>query len=265
MDFAVRLSLLYAGIFTAIGVQTPFLPLWLTAKGLDAPMIGALLATGTAARLIAVPLGTRAADGFSSPGIPIMVAAFVAALSVTALAFAGHVATMFALFAALTGAWAVVLPVAESHALRILTLRGRHYGPVRLWGSVSFIAANLGAGWLLTMMAPGELIWTIVAGYWLGTAAAVVVALGDARESHPVQPPPSGPNRIDRRVVLVLAASSLVQASHSQFYGFGSLQWTAAGFSSLQIGMLWAVSVAVEIALFASAARLPAPLRVPQT
>ena len=36
------------------------------------------------------------------------------------------------------------------------------YGPVRLWGSVAFIAGNVGAGLLLEAIAPGHLIWLIV-------------------------------------------------------------------------------------------------------
>ena len=44
-----------------------------------------------------------------------------------------------------------------------LGARGRAYGPVRLWGSVAFIAGNVGAGLLLEWIAPGHLIWLIVA------------------------------------------------------------------------------------------------------
>ena len=40
--FAWRLALFYAALFVALGVQLPFLPVWLAAKGLDADMIGAI-------------------------------------------------------------------------------------------------------------------------------------------------------------------------------------------------------------------------------
>ena len=52
MEFVVRLGLLYTGVFGAIGVQLPFLPVWLAAKGLDEQAIGAVLATAIAARVI---------------------------------------------------------------------------------------------------------------------------------------------------------------------------------------------------------------------
>ena len=33
--FALRLSVFYGGLFVALGIQMPFLPVWLAAKGLD--------------------------------------------------------------------------------------------------------------------------------------------------------------------------------------------------------------------------------------
>jgi PPP family 3-phenylpropionic acid transporter len=243
----------------------PFLPLWLTAKGLHAPAIGALLATGTAARLVAVPLGTRAADRFARPRSAILVATLAGAAAMTLLGFAQQPAELFALYALAAAAWAIALPLAESYALHNLPRHGRTYGPVRLWGSAGYIAATLLAGWLLGLIAPAGLIWLIVAGYWLAAGAAFL--LGDetgagAAALPPLPPEPAGDKR---RRLLVLAASSLVQASHSQFYGFGALQWTAAGLTGLEIGTLWAVSVGVEIVLFAFSARLPAAIAAPLT
>jgi PPP family 3-phenylpropionic acid transporter len=260
MGFSVRLALLYAGIFGAIGVQTPFLPLWLTAKGLDAPAIGALLATGTAARLIAVPLGTRAADRFASTRSAILLGALAGAAAMTALAFAHGAVALFAIYALAAAALAIVLPLAESYALRNLPRHGSAYGPVRLWGSAGYIATTLIAGWLLAVMAPIQLIWMIVAGYWIAAAAAFRLGPDTQRVSlaQTTAVPRAAP-----RLLLVLAASSLVQASHSQFYGFGTLQWTAAGLTGFDIGLLWALSVAVEIALFACSARLPPALGAP--
>ncbi len=48
-----RLSLLYAVVFTEIGIAMPFMPLWLDALGLDARVIGVLLALPIATRIAA--------------------------------------------------------------------------------------------------------------------------------------------------------------------------------------------------------------------
>jgi len=43
-QFSLRLKAFYAALFLVLGVQLPFLPVWLTAKGLDAGAIGIVLA-----------------------------------------------------------------------------------------------------------------------------------------------------------------------------------------------------------------------------
>ena len=56
VGFAPRLAALYAGLFVMGGIQLPFFPVWLKAKGLDPQMVGLVLAAPIVARMIAVPL-----------------------------------------------------------------------------------------------------------------------------------------------------------------------------------------------------------------
>jgi MFS transporter, PPP family, 3-phenylpropionic acid transporter len=65
---------------------------------------------------------------------------------------------------------------------------------------------------------------------------------------------------LDRRQLLFLTAATAIQASHSVYYGFGTLGWYALGYSPQTIGWLWAEGVVAEIALFAAGARLLARL-----
>lgn len=261
MGFAVRLSLLYAGIFGTIGVQMPFLPLWLAAKGLDAPAIGALLAAGTAARLIAVPLGTRAADRLMRPGAALVLAAAAGAAAMTLLGLAHGRPAIFFAYTLATAGFAIVLPLADSQALHGLSARGESYGPVRLWGSAAFVAANLAAGWLMMLITREAFIWLIALGYWVTVATAFLLC---AERAAPAPRPPLPRSRHLRgSILLVLAASSLIQASHALLYGFSTLQWTAAGITGPGIGALWAVGVMAEIALFAFSTRLPALFAAP--
>jgi PPP family 3-phenylpropionic acid transporter len=48
----------------------------------------------------------------------------------------------------------------------------------------------------------------------------------------------------------VAIAGGLIQASHGLLYGFGSIHWTQQGLSAAQVGVLWAVGVGAEIAMF---------------
>src|SRR5882757_704532 len=57
-----RFLLVYSTMFAAFGVASPFLPALLHERGLGPSEIGALLAAGTAIRLITGPVISRLAD-----------------------------------------------------------------------------------------------------------------------------------------------------------------------------------------------------------
>jgi MFS family permease len=57
-----RFLLLYGTMFAAFGVASPFLPALLHERGLGPSQIGAVLAAGTAIRLITGPVLSRLAD-----------------------------------------------------------------------------------------------------------------------------------------------------------------------------------------------------------
>ncbi|HEX2215673.1 MAG TPA: MFS transporter [Xanthobacteraceae bacterium] len=260
MDFAVRLALLYAGLFGAIGIQLPFLPVWLAAKGLDERTIGAVLALATIARLVTVPLGTRAADRLASFKGAIIVGTLGCALSLTILGTVAAPAAIIVFYVLAAAASGPTLPLADAYALRGLTDRGRAYGPVRLWGSAAFIAGTLVAGVLVVWIEPVNIIWILVATYWGAVAAAIGLRpiAGGAPAGN------AGGDKLLVRnpsIVAVIVASSCIQASHALLYGFGTLQWTAAGLGGPAIGTLWALSVLAEIFLFAASARFPPALR----
>ena len=256
--FASRLSVFYGAFFVYTGLSLPFMPAWLAAKGLDAREIGIVLATPLLVRVLVVPVATRLADRFAlRPALVASSAASVAGFSLVGVSagFPAILAT-YALAAAMV---APVLPLGDAFALRGLRDRMGRYGPVRLWGSVSFILANLAGGALLARFGAGEVIWAVVAALALTTAAALALApLGLARE-------PPGPAAVRRAqgspwrspaAVAVMVGASLIQASHAVLYGFATLQWSARGIGGTAIGALWAIGVIAEIGLFALSGRV---------
>src|SRR5438477_11957708 len=60
--FALKLGLFYAAYFFFGGVQLPFFPLWLEARGLDARTIGLIIAVPALVRIIVTPIVTHQAD-----------------------------------------------------------------------------------------------------------------------------------------------------------------------------------------------------------
>lgn len=259
--FSTRLAAFYAAFFVVIGIQLPFLPLWLEAKGLDAETIGLVLAAPMVVRIAAIPLATRAADRRDA-----LRGGMVAGAAATALGYGlvglSDGAWMILLTYALTSiAMTPILPLADAYALKGLTGTRTSYGQVRLWGSAAFIVGSLAAGFLLDWVAPIRLIWFMAAA----AAASVAVAMALAPiAAHAAGPrPPAPPIRLllrHRPFLAVALAASLIQSSHALYYGFSALHWRGAGYDGGTVGLLWAIGVIAEIVLFALSGRLPAAI-----
>jgi MFS transporter, PPP family, 3-phenylpropionic acid transporter len=256
--FVRGLALFYAALFVSIGIQLPFFPLWLEAKGLDAGIIGLVLAAPMVVRLFAVPLLTRLADSRQALWIALVIASGASAAGTIVLGFTEGSLAILLVFALASVPFTPIMPLAEAYALRGLAQIGRAYGPVRLWGSAAFIGGSLGAGWIIDSIAPGNLIW-LIAGALLASTAATFGLV-------PLPPRPHGPERPEPAYRGILrtpgfaaaaAAAGLIQASHAVYYGFSSLDWRAAGLDGATVGVLWALGVVAEIILFAFSGRLP--------
>jgi len=258
--FAWRLALLYAAFFGTTGWHLPFFPVWLSARGLDPAAIGVALAAFQLARIVATPAGTRLADRYSSLNRAAAVAAVATVGAVALLGAARGFPLVLAGVILLSLVSAPLLPLIDAYALKGLGVRGRNFGPVRLWGSVAFIAANLAGGLMFGLIAPTSLIWLILAGHCsIAVAALMLVPL--PRDEMPAHRPAAGRSHLRRPAFLAIAAAgSLIQASHAVYYGFATLDWTARGFDGVTIGVLWGLGVIGEIVLFALAARMPAAI-----
>ena len=261
--FALRLGLFYAAYFFFGGVHLPFFPLWLESRGLDARTIGLVIAVPTLLRIFATPLIADQADRHRALKATLTIGSIVGLLAMTVVGLVDGPAAILLAFAVAMLGLAPMLSLSDAYALSGLGARGRSYGPVRLWGSVAFIAGNVGAGLILEVIAPGNLIWLIV-----GTLVAVVAAaaaltpLDAGGQAAPQAPRPSPKILLRNPAFLAVAlASSMIQGSHSLYYAFSTLEWRAAGLDGPVIGLLWGLGVAAEVALFAFSGRLPASLR----
>lgn len=257
-SFVVRLALFNAGAYCFLGIQMPFLPVWLQAKGLDQQTIGFALAIPMVVRLLAVPIATGLTDHTGSFKGALVVTACLAALGYTIIGLSsGPVAIAIAMLVA-AFAHTPILTLSDVYALKGLALHGRAYGPSRMWASVAFIAGNLGAGVLADHIASTNLIWLIV-----GALCAAALASLKLRPIEGERLPRAGRAGAaaaylrSRPFLAVAATSSLVQASHAVVYGFSSLDWANAGLDGRTIGILWAIAVLAEITLFGASARLP--------
>jgi PPP family 3-phenylpropionic acid transporter len=253
--FSWRLAAFYAAFFAFSGISMPFFPAWLQAKELDARATGIVLAVPMFMRLISVPSAARLADRRNALRAALISSAFGSAAAYLILSqMSGFVLILVAVSLA-SLATAPTMPLLDAYAVKGLALRGRAYGPVRLWGSVAFVFANFAAGFLIDRIAPDQIIWLLCGS--LVIVAAVALTLRPLAQNHSTE-------KADATAVklllspgfwMVTGGASLIQASHAVYYGFSVLGWRAKGLEASSIGGLWGLAVIAEIVLFAFSAR----------
>ena len=261
---AVRLSAFYGAVFAVVGVQTPFWPVWLAARGLSAGEIGLVIAASFWPRVVTSLVIPHHADRLGERRRPMVLLAAITLVGVALFGLADRF-WMFMGLSLVTGAtFAAILPLGEALALQEAHEHRFSYGRVRLWGSITFIVAAIAVGGALQQSGPKVVLLLLV----VALAMTVAACLALPERPRPSRAgPPLGLGRLLRQPGLVsfVLAAGLIQASHVVYYGFATLHWRAAGHGEALIGWLWAEGVIAEIVLFTWAGavlrRLP-PLRL---
>ncbi|HVI51387.1 MAG TPA: MFS transporter [Candidatus Sulfotelmatobacter sp.] len=250
-SLAIRLSCLYAAMFSVIGVQLPFWPLYLNGKGLSPAEIGQLMAAAFFVKIVTNPLIGHVVDSRGERRHT-QLALACAALVVSALFFAAQGFVPLLAVTMLTAAtFTALMPLGDSLTMQSAVAHHLDYGRIRLWGSLSFIATATLGGWVLVDAPRPAILWAVIAGQ--AVTLWTVYRLPDTRPSRPKEGghPSILPLLKDKRFLLFLAATSLTQVSHMIYYGFATLYWQAAGLPGWVIGGLWAEGVIAEVILFA--------------
>ena len=254
---AARISHFYWAIFLIVGLQTPFLPVWLDARGLTLSEIAIAGAIPLFVRIVATPIVAYLADRSGDHRRMTILLAWSGLACTVLLSQSPRVWPIILLTALMMLTTSTIMPLTETVAMRAVRGHGLDYGRLRLWGSISFIVATLIGGAAIERWGGGSIIWLIIIAIaWTALAAHVLPPPDHAASTaHPSRP------RISRADVaelvtsplflLFLAAAGLVQASHAVFYVFGVLHWRGLGLSATWTGALWAIAVIAEIALFA--------------
>jgi PPP family 3-phenylpropionic acid transporter len=247
--------LFYGAIFALIGCHLPFFPVWLRAVGIDATWIGVISAVPAVTRFTVLPIVTGFAERRGAVRGAMMATAVMTTFGFAVIGTQHLPLAVFLAYAVTAASWTPTVPLTDAYALRGVARYGLDYGPLRLWGSAAFIVGALGCGLLAGMIAAKHLIWIIVA---TGALAALVGFGLQPLESRQAQAPVqhgSGALLRDPGFLAIIAASALIQGSHSTYYVFGSITWQLAGLGALTIAALWAVGVVAEIAVFALSPR----------
>jgi PPP family 3-phenylpropionic acid transporter len=244
-----RFVLLYAGMYAAYGVASPFLPAFVNARGVPPEEIGAVLAAGTAIRLLAAPLAGRIADRLQALRA-VLVVCIACAAAATLAYVPAHGFLPFLFLTLLHAAFLAPMTVlADALALGSSKAAKFEYGWVRGAGSAAFIAGIGVSGQLVGGFGLEAIVWSQA----LLLAAAAIAATRVPELVHEPRSAAAGSMllllRLPRFRYVVLVAA-LILGSHAMHDAFAVIRWTAAGVSPSTASLLWALAVLAEVAVF---------------
>jgi PPP family 3-phenylpropionic acid transporter len=250
-----RLAGFYFFYFAYVGAFAPFFSIYLADVGLSPLEIGVVMALPPLTRIVAPHLWGWLADASGRHMMLVRAASLVGLFcwlgAFVSTAFLWICAVVFAAGFFLSAA----LPVVEAATLTHLGERTGRYGEIRLWGSVGYIAAVVGAGYALDIFPVRILLW-IVSLTLVGTLAFAWLVPESEAAPHAADQQPI--THILRRpeVVALFAACALMAAAHGPYYAFYSIHVVEHGYTKGVTGWLWALGVVCEIAVFLRLSRL---------
>ncbi len=259
-----RFLFLYGALYSAFGVQSPYLPSLLKSRNLPPQDIALVLAAATAVRLLAGPAAGRLADRLDAPKVIFCVCAAAAALIALGYSSAQSLWPLLLVGVLYSAALAPLAPLSDTLALGTAVpgrssnpvTRGLHYGWIRGAGSAAFIVGSVLSGEAIGQFGIGVVVWLnaallIVAAF----AGRVVPVVLPTQHS----PPPStakhdvlGVGTLLRLPLYrcIVVAAALILGSHAMHDSFAVICWEAAGISPATAGLLWSLSVAAEVIVF---------------
>ncbi len=256
---AVLYTSFYIGHFLFLGVQLPFFPGWLNAQGFTEAAIGWVMGGSLILRLLLGPVVAYWAESQTDQRLVFgIITGLMAASSLLLLidkpGWSIALLTMIAMWS-----FGCLVPITDTAVMRADKAGQINYGQARGTGSFAFVVANLAGGVLITRYGDDAGV------VWLACASVltVLIALNLPRIA--------GHNGADKTLaahafprpdlkqaarlfrsksfVLLLVAAGMTQAAHATYYYFSELHWSALGYNSDLIGVLWTLGVLAEIGI----------------
>lgn len=245
---------LSASYFAHIGFFNPYLPLWLKDLGLGLVTISVLTSVQAATRLFAPYVWGWISDHTGERVRLMRLGAAVALASACFMLFDLSPLWLGVVLLVMFTHTSAMMPMSEAAMAHLVSQGGafdaRRYGRVRLWGSIGFLVTVFVAGGWFEAFGMRQFPHMTI----LSLAAVLLSAwlLPDFREAaHSDAAPVAVRAVLAQPAVRWFFASAFFHVlSHIGVYVFFSLYLDSLGYSKTMIGLMWAVSVVVEIAWF---------------
>lgn len=254
----VPFAALSATYFAHIGFFNPYLPLWLKEQGLPIVVISLLASVQSFTRMFA-PYAWGALSDHTGERVKLLrISATLALVASAGLWLDGGAWWIALVLLLLFTNTSSMMSLTEAAMAHLVAGDWGKYGRVRLWGSAGFMVTVFAAGAWFERHGMGSFpAWTactllgvLLCTWWLPNVREAPHT-GEQAAAAPVGGALRAP-----AVRWFFAALFLHVMAHFAIYGFYSLYLDSLGYSKTTIGILWAVSVIVEIAWFYAQGRL---------
>ncbi|HLV18994.1 MAG TPA: MFS transporter [Pseudomonas sp.] len=252
-----RLSGFYFAYFALLGATAPFLSLYFAHLGFSPARIG---------ELAAIPLLMRCLSPFVWGWLGDVTGRRLAIVRLgavcTLLAFALILFDKSFMWLAMVMAlhaffWHAILPQFEAITLNHLRERPTFYSRIRLWGSIGFIVAVVGLGWLFD--------WLSLDSFPAAMLVIMLAIVVTAWRVPDAAPAPASETAVQDGfwkllwkpgVPAFFLCVVLMQSSHGPYYTFLTIHLENLGYPRGTIGLIWALGVVAEIGVFMVMARI---------
>lgn len=244
-----RFALFFFAYYGYVGVFSPYASLFFADKGMAAAQIGVLMSLMQVMRIIGPNFWGWVADHTRQRVLVLRMTALAALTSFLGMFFGQTFAQFFVLMAMINAFTSAQGPLSE--ALMLSEMRGdlTHYGRLRLWGSVGFIASVTAAGQLMDWFGVSGMPWVAWSLLFLVLFASLQIRESPHGLLHHEVPSVTALLK-QRQVMLFFASTFLMIAAHSALYVFYSLYLAQIGYSKTVIGLMWSLGVLAEIVFF---------------
>jgi MFS transporter, PPP family, 3-phenylpropionic acid transporter len=250
--------LLYAAMYGAFGVASPFWPKFFETKDLTSQQIGLILGAAMVVRLAAGPLVGRLADLTRSLRLVLATCAALAAGMAAALSLANTFWLLLFITSLQAAALAPTTSIADALSVNAAKpqMAGKpfEYGWIRGSASAAFVLGTLIIGQFVSLSDLNPIIWMNVALLVVAAAATALLPGVNAQS----EPRSSASPAVDdvhallsiSRFRILLVVSALVYGSHAMHDAFAVIRWSDAGMDASVISILWSEAVAAEVIVF---------------
>jgi PPP family 3-phenylpropionic acid transporter len=231
--------------FGVMGMHLPFFNLYCYDIGFTGWQIGTLQAARSMVLIFFSLFWGLLADHYHSRRPIYIVCNFLSAAAWAFFLFTTDFAWMMLITILYGIFYAPLIAFLEAFAMDVLGRDKKRYGRMRAWGSAAFIIIVLLLGRVIDAYGVKIILSLILALSWL----QALVSLGFPRTAaqRDVAAPGQWRTLFSPRVILFLVCAFLMLLSHGAYYTFFSIHLSKLGYSSMFIGLSWAVASGAEI------------------